>query len=240
MPPKSRRQSMVPAKNARFSGRFDEVHVRELVARLVVAPLERLGDHADVLRPAGRAAGGCLRACRARGPRTIFGFSLAKPLFTASTSAMTSRLRFDTSTFAVPFGLSTTSSVRGVQPTQPFSRLRRSELVRVGVAGDERVFVEHEAELARRAASRRDRAARVTGTPGFLREIADEELALVELRGRERLARELRSPTRCRDRRRPCRRRASSRSAPARRRRTAGRARRARRRWWPWRRACRC
>ena len=60
----------------------------------------------------------------------------------------------------------------------------------VGVAGDEGVFVEHQAELAgRRArveiAQHRDRHA------GFLREIADEELALVELRGGEHLAREL-------------------------------------------------
>ena len=69
-------------------------------------------------------------------------------------------------------------------------RLRAAELVLVRVAGDERIFVEHQAELARRrarieVAQHHDRQAR------FLREIADEELAFVELRSAEHLAREL-------------------------------------------------
>ena len=48
MPPNEPAESIVPAKNARFSGRFGEVHARQLVARLVLAPAERLGDDADV------------------------------------------------------------------------------------------------------------------------------------------------------------------------------------------------
>ncbi len=119
------------------------------------------------------------------------GCSLAKPRFTASTSAMTSRLRFDTSTLALPSGL-LDDFVGARRPADAAvqARLRAAELVLVGVAGDERVFVEHQAELARRrprveVAQHDDRHAR------FLREVANEELALVELRGGEHLAREL-------------------------------------------------
>ena len=116
------------------------------------------------------------------------GCSLAKPLFTASTSAMTSRLRFDTSAFAAPLrrfdhfvGLRRPAHAA----VEPATAAR--ELVLIGVAGDERIFVEHEAQRAGRGlrievAQHRHRHA------GFLREIADEELALVELRGGERLA----------------------------------------------------
>ena len=146
-------------------------------------------------------------------PFTISGCALAKPLFTASTSAMTSRLRFDTSALAAPLLASMTSSVFGVQPTQPLSRPPPlGELVLIGVAGDERIFVEHQAERAGRGL-RVEVAQHDHGHAGFLREIADEELALVELRGGERSCPRARSPKRCRDRRPPCRRRANTRAA---------------------------
>ena len=70
------------------------------------------------------------------------------------------------------------------------ARLRAAELVLVRVAGDERVFVEHQAELAG-GGSRIEIAQHCDRHAGFLREIANEELALVELRGGEHLAGEL-------------------------------------------------
>ena len=41
--------SIAPEKNARFSGRFDRCTLRELLLRVVAAPLERAADDVEVL-----------------------------------------------------------------------------------------------------------------------------------------------------------------------------------------------
>ena len=187
MPPNEPAESMVPAKNARFSGRFD---------RCTCASSSRASASLHLKAFATTAMFSAWLSRRRRLPSrmpctrpfTISGCALAKPLFTASTSATTSRLRFDTSTLAAPFEASITSSVFGVQPTQPLSRRAAArELMLIGVAGDERILVEHQAERAGRGL-RIEIAQHGHRHAGFLREITDEELALVELRGGQRLA----------------------------------------------------
>src|SRR4030095_13082751 len=110
-------------------------------------------------------------------PATIFGLAWAKPLLTVRMSAMTSRLRLETSILALPCEPSITSSVLGDQPT----RLLALELVGIGVAGGEGVFVEHHPDLLRRGPGV-EVAQHLHAQPGLLRQIAQEELALVELR----------------------------------------------------------
>ena len=188
MPPNEPAESMVPAKNARFSGSVRQMHVRELVARVFFGPLESLGDHGDVLRlvvaqpavafeNAVHQALHHLRIAPWRNPCSPRA-RRRRPAGCGSTPAPWPR-RCEASI---------TSSVFGVQPTQPLSRRAAArQLVLIGVAGDEGVFVEHQAQRARRRL-RIEIAQHGHGHAGFLREVANEELALVELRGRERLA----------------------------------------------------
>ena len=126
MPPNEPAESIVPAKNAWFSGRFDEMHVRQLVARLGLGPFERLRDDADVLvRLVAQPAVAFEHAVHeaAHHVRIRLGEALVDGEHVGDDEQVAvgdQHLRVAVRTS------STTSSVRGVQPTQPFRRGARS------------------------------------------------------------------------------------------------------------------
>ena len=137
-----------------------EVHVRKLVARFGFAPAERLRDDADVR--------GLLIA------QTPVAFEDA-----VHEAAHHVRIRLgEAAVHREHVGDDQQVAIRhqhlgrAVRLLDDFvgarrpadaavqARLRAAELVLVGVAGDERILVEHQAELARRRAASRGRAAR--------------------------------------------------------------------------------
>ena len=192
MPPNEPAESMVPAKNARFSGRFDEVHVRELVARFGLAPLERLGDDADVLGlvvaqpPVAfeHAVHEALHHLRMR-----LGEALVHGEHVGDDEQVAVRHQHLGGALATS---RSTSSVFGVQPTQPFSAAAAARRARAGRRRRRRTRLRRTPGRASlRRGLRIEIAQHDHGHAGFLREVADEELALVELRGGEHLALEL-------------------------------------------------
>ena len=190
MPPNEPAESIVPAKNAQVLRQVRQVHVRELVARIVFAPFERLGDDADVrcllvAQPAVAFEDAVHEA--AHHVRMRLGEAAVHREHVGDDQQVA--VRDQHLGFAVRL-LDDLIGARRPADAAVQARLRAAELVLVGIAGDERVFVEHQAELARRRA-RIEVAQHHDRQAGFLREIADEELALVELRGGEHLAGEL-------------------------------------------------
>src|SRR3990167_4411721 len=183
MPWKEPAESMLPSKNARFSGRLlrctllSSSRVSSWVQpnAWATTPAWVRGSSRSRRLPSSRP---CTR------PLTICGWALAKPLLTTRISATTSRLRLDTSIFAAPADSATAWSVRGDQPTLA------GQFSDIGIAGDKGILVEHQAQLVG-PRTRLEVAQHLDRHAGLAGQVADKELAFVELGGCEHLALEL-------------------------------------------------
>ena len=187
MPSKLPASSISPEKNARFSGRFERC---TLASSSFVSSRDHLNARPTTSRYASgvRGPSGCPRAVRGRGRPRSCGCCSAKPRCTTSTSATMSRFRFVVSRWALPPLCSTTSDIFGSQVTAPAIRfLPDLRSLRNRSPAAEAVLRVNQIDPIRvrrgvDAADGADSQARL------LRQVADEEIHLGELRGRDHLA----------------------------------------------------
>ena len=190
MPPKLPAASMAPEKNARFSGQVREVDLAELLPRLVARPLEGARDHVEVrVAVVAHHAVALEHALdeRLHDLRVLLGEAVIDHQHVGDDEQVLVGDEHLRDAAALLDDLR--------DGGRPRHRARQPVLARLHVAQEElaglRALLGVDDVEAIGARGRVEAAEQVDVEPGFLREIAQEEVGLGELRGRDDLALEV-------------------------------------------------